>query len=99
MTGTGTRSRILEAAWALVWERGTTSGVTGAGIAAAVGVARGVPSKAIFGGKSGITAKRQRASGPLSSMTAKSRPRRIAALNAQSSRSTASSARPSRSPA
>lgn len=40
MTGTGTRSRILEAAWALVWERGTTSGVTVAGIAAAAGVSR-----------------------------------------------------------
>jgi AcrR family transcriptional regulator len=40
MPGTETRSRILEAAWALVGERGTTGGVTVAGIAAAAGVSR-----------------------------------------------------------
>ena len=40
ISGTDTRSRILEAAWALVGERGTTSGVTVSGIAAAAGVSR-----------------------------------------------------------
>lgn len=40
ISGTDTRSRILEAAWSLVGERGTTSGVTVAGIAAAAGVSR-----------------------------------------------------------
>jgi AcrR family transcriptional regulator len=35
-----TRSRILAAAWGLVVERGTTNGVTVAGIAAAAGVSR-----------------------------------------------------------
>ena len=39
-SGTGTRSRILESAWELVRERGTTRGVTVAGIAAAAGVSR-----------------------------------------------------------
>jgi AcrR family transcriptional regulator len=40
ITGTETRSRILEAAWGLVGERRTTVGVTVAGIAAAAGVSR-----------------------------------------------------------
>jgi len=40
ISGTDTRSRILEAAWTLVGERGSTSGVTVAGIAAAAGVSR-----------------------------------------------------------
>lgn len=40
ISGTDTRSRILEAAWTLVVERGTTNGVTVAGIAAAAGVSR-----------------------------------------------------------
>jgi len=40
ISGTGTRSRILEAAWVLVGERGTTGGVTVAEIAAAAGVSR-----------------------------------------------------------
>jgi AcrR family transcriptional regulator len=40
ISGTRTRSRILEAAWALVGERGTTNGVTVAEIAAAAGVSR-----------------------------------------------------------
>ena len=40
ISGTGTRSRILESAWELVGERGTTRGVTVAGIAAAAGVSR-----------------------------------------------------------
>jgi AcrR family transcriptional regulator len=40
ISGTDTRSRILEAAWSLVGERETTSGVTVAGIAAAAGVSR-----------------------------------------------------------
>lgn len=39
-SGEGTRSRILEAAWGLVVERGTTGGVTIAGIAAVAGVSR-----------------------------------------------------------
>ena len=40
ISGTETRSRILEVAWALVSERGTTGGVTVAEIAAAAGVSR-----------------------------------------------------------
>ncbi len=40
IAGTETRSRILEAAWALVEERGTAGGVTVAEIAAAAGVSR-----------------------------------------------------------
>ena len=40
LSGTETRSRILEAAWGLVGERGTTGGVTVAEIAAAAGVSR-----------------------------------------------------------
>ena len=40
ISGTDTRSRILEAAWVLVSERGTTNGVTVAGIAAVAGVSR-----------------------------------------------------------
>ena len=40
ISGTETRSRILEAAWELVGERGTTVGVTVAEIAAAAGVSR-----------------------------------------------------------
>jgi AcrR family transcriptional regulator len=40
VSGTETRSRILEAAWGLVSERGTTVGVTVAEIAAVAGVSR-----------------------------------------------------------
>lgn len=40
IAATGTHSRILEAAWALVGERGTTNEVTVAEIAAAAGVSR-----------------------------------------------------------
>ena len=40
VSGTETRSRILEAAWGLVGERGTTVGVTVAEIAAVAGVSR-----------------------------------------------------------
>ena|SRR5215217_1077402 len=40
MAGMETRSHILEAAWTLIGERGTTVGVTVAGIAAAAGVSR-----------------------------------------------------------
>ncbi|AHY45991.1 Transcriptional regulator [Rubrobacter radiotolerans] len=40
ISGAETRSRILEAAWELVGERGSTNGVTVAEIAAAAGVSR-----------------------------------------------------------